>query len=214
MANVRVHDRLFEPGHPLDVLEMTEEETGALLTISRDKEEERAIESHSFLQVNDKVCELLYAYVLSRPYRGTGKLLDGYCGVGLLTERFLETFKTVIGIEADRSSATDAKNRIKERNLFPAMTVNNQTIEQFLRHTKEKFDTVILNPPRSGMSKEARQSILKTEPTDVVMISCHPAAMVRDLQEFLDQKFSICSIQPFDMFPQTHHLETVLHLQK
>lgn len=213
-------DRLFEPECPLDELILTEEGSLDQLTISRnqgevsEEDDEPETESTAFLQVNDHVRDDLYNYVLQLPFSKSGSVFDGYCGVGILTLELLNRFAKVTGVEASASSAACAKKNIEMHEAENSVHILHQTIEQFLSHTKEQFDTLILNPPRAGMSKEARASVLKTRPSDVVMISCHPAAMVRDMAVFFDAGYRLESIQPFDMFPQTYHLECVAWLER
>jgi 23S rRNA (uracil1939-C5)-methyltransferase len=207
-------DKLFEPGSSLDEVILTEEKSFDTITITRDKEEPSNINPGSFLQVNDKMREFLYNYILDLPFERTESILDGYCGVGIITLGLLERFDTAVGVEVDESSAHDAQQQVEINHLGDRVQIHNQTIEQFLRTNQRTFDTLLLNPPRAGMSPAAREKILSTHPAEVVMVSCHPAAMVRDMRIFLEEGFEIQSVQPFDMFPQTYHLETVLHLKK
>ena len=207
-------DRLFEPGCTIEELNLTEEGSMDQLTITRDREEEQTAGSASFLQINDGVRDDLYNYVMQLPFRQTGSVLDGYCGVGILTLSLLQRFKKITGVEADESSAEDALKNVEIAAAQNRVSIYHETIEEFLTRNKEQYDTLILNPPRSGMSKEARAAILKTRPSDVVMISCHPAAMVRDMKVFLDAGFRLESVQPFDMFPQTYHVECVALIER
>ncbi|RJP23785.1 MAG: class I SAM-dependent RNA methyltransferase [Candidatus Omnitrophota bacterium] len=171
-------------------------------------------ESDIFLQVNDSVCALLYDYVENLPFLGNESLLDGYCGVGLLTRKLARRFERVHGVESNRLSAQNAEIGVQNNELGEKVTIYQQTMEHYLRDRKEIYQTVILNPPRSGLSKQVRSRIPSLKANDIVMISCHPAALARDAAAFVDEGYQIESLQPFDMFPQTHHLETVIHLRK
>jgi len=77
--------------------------------------------------------------------------------------------------------------------------------------TQNQYGVMALNPPRAGLSPIVREYLLRNKPADVVMISCHPAALARDSAALLHAGYAIQSVQPFDMFPQTYHTETVVH---
>ena len=140
-------------------------------------------------------------------------MLDGYCGVGLLTRRLANHFRQVVGVEADSAAASDARREVSREGLENRVRIFRQTMERFLRASRERFDAVILNPPRSGLSKEVRSRIGSLQPPELVMISCHPAALARDTVFFVENGYRVVALQPFDMFPQTYHLETVVYLQ-
>lgn len=76
-----------------------------------------------------------------------------------------------------------------------------------------KPDVVITDPPRAGMHEDVTKKILEMEPARVVYVSCNPATQARDLQ-ILDEKYKVTKVQPVDMFPQTHHVENVVLLER
>ncbi|KJV90956.1 tRNA/rRNA methyltransferase [Mycoplasmopsis arginini] len=73
---------------------------------------------------------------------------------------------------------------------------------------------VIFDPPREGLGKEAISSIIKSKIKRVIYLSCEPKTLVRDLKELINNGYEIKEVQPYDMFPQTHHIETLVLLQK
>jgi len=182
--------------------------------LRKDEGKESAASVESFLQVNDAAREHLYQHVLNLPYAGSQTALDGYCGVGLLTRRLAERFSSVTGVEADASSAADAVRGKKLNKSGGRIRIEHETMERFLDKSKASFETVVLNPPRMGLSSEVRRRVTELGAQDIVMISCHPAALVRDAAEIMGKGYRIDSLHPFDMFPQTFHLEAVLHLKK
>ncbi|MBD3265858.1 methyltransferase domain-containing protein [bacterium] len=211
----RFIDRLFEPGNSIDALEIYEEGTKDKLTITKDKEDSApGVDTASFVQVNDAVCESLYEYVVNLPYEKNQSILDGYCGTGILTRCLADRFETTVGVEAEKTAAQDAQDQVKKQGLEGRVRIHHRAMERYLDETDDTFDAVIVNPPRAGLSEPVREKLLKTNPRDIVIISCHPAAMIRDLQNLLQSNYEIDTIQPFDMFPQTYHLETVVHLKK
>ncbi len=177
------------------------------------QDEKPLSDSEVFLQVNDPVREELYNHVLNLPFQSYQRLLDGYCGVGILTQRVAEKFEEAVGVESNPHAAAYAESRLKKVDSGKQIQIISQTVERYLQTVQIPFDTVILNPPRSGLSKEARTRIAKMKPRDLVIISCHPAALARDTSVFVDHGYTINDIQPFDMFPQTYHLETTVHLR-
>jgi 23S rRNA (uracil1939-C5)-methyltransferase len=81
-------------------------------------------------------------------------------------------------------------------------------VEEFISSFEGKADVVVLDPPRGGAGKKVCEEILRISPEKIVYISCDPSTLARDLA-MLKEKYEILSVQPFDMFPQTYHVETV-----
>ncbi len=177
--------------------------------------EEIDIAADSFFQVNDVVRQKLYQHVIDLPYQSMETVLDGYCGVGFLTMSLSSCFKHATGVELNKASAKEAKRLVELEDLSERIKIVNDSIEKFLQYNSEKsFDCVVLNPPRAGLSNEVREEIIKKSAPEMVIVSCHPAALARDVKSLVDSGYQIQSIVPFDMFPQTYHLETVIHLKK
>lgn len=171
------------------------------------------VDQIAFQQINDTVRTLLYDYVASIPYREFSRCLDGYCGAADLTCLLSRRFKKIIGVESNSNAITQAKTNVFQQNLSSRVQLFHQTLERFLEREKPGYDAFVLDPPRSGVSPVVRRHIQRLKPADLVMISCHPAALARDAASLISHGYRIRSIQPFDMFPQTYHLETVVHFQ-
>ncbi len=165
-----------------------------------------------FRQVNPHVQTKLYDYVSQLPFQSKRTLLDGYCGVGELTRKLAERFGSVVGVELNRDAVETAREQSGEEagnvQYLP------QSLEAFVKRNASGYEAMVLNPPRDGLSKPVRKALAQFGSSDVVMISCHPAALARDVKVFLDAGYFVHSLQAFDMFPQTYHLEAVIHLQK
>lgn len=160
----------------------------------------------AFAQVNNQIREELYAYVSELDYNRGDALLDGYCGSGILTRALAKRFQRVVGVEVSEEAVRIAREAALERVEFVC-----QTMERFLERNRDDFGAVVLNPPRAGLSPEVRADVCRLGASDVVVISCHPAALARDARALIDSGYVLATLQPFDMFPQTHHLETVAH---
>lgn len=137
---------------------------------------------------------------------------DLYSGVGLFTLPLARRFEHVVAVETNPLAA-----RFALRNVENARLTNVQTIEEsvvhFLRANPHgPIDFLLLDPPRSGTEKSTIQAIAHLRPSKVSYVSCEPSILARDLRILLDAGYHIESITAIDLFPQTHHVETVVHL--
>lgn len=167
----------------------------------------------SFVQVNSSQTEKLYRHALDAAnLTGQETLLDAYCGVGTLTLLFAQKCRRSIGIECVPQAIEDAKENAK---------VNGIDNAQFRLGFAEKaikevgpFDIALLNPPRKGCDPLLLQRLVKSAPKTVLYISCNPTTLARDLALLTPHGYRIDHVQPFDMFPQTAHVETFVKLVK
>jgi tRNA/tmRNA/rRNA uracil-C5-methylase (TrmA/RlmC/RlmD family) len=141
--------------------------------------------------------------------------LDLYCGVGLFTLPLAKNFTKVLGIEAyDKAIDFAAKNienaRIENVGLF-AENVGEWLAENF--NQLGDIDFVLLDPPRAGTESETIECLLKLKPKEISYVSCDPAILARDLRRLTESVYRIESITAIDLFPQTHHVETVVRLK-
>ncbi len=138
--------------------------------------------------------------------------LDLYCGVGFFTVPLARKFKRVFAVEQMPEAIKLAKEnaeraKLKEVEFFTC------DVKSFLSRNLPKFDLILLDPPRTGMEKEVIESVLRLEPETICYVSCDPATLSRDLRKLI-KKYKIVSITALDLFPQTHHVETVVRLNK
>lgn len=165
-----------------------------------------------FEQTNDAVAAALAEHV-SNILAGGGKLLiDAYCGAGFFSRRLAARFEHVIGIEWDRYAVAAAQQNATETETYVAGDVDLE-LNRALESADPETTAVIVDPPATGLTTRARQALLAQRPQTLVYVSCNPATLARDLRE-LEAQFSIRSVTPFDMFPQTAEIECVVHLQR
>ena len=161
----------------------------------------------SFFQTNRFLVDDLVKTATSS---ATGKTaLDLYAGVGLFTLALAGNFEDVIAVEASPHGFGDLKHNAP-RNVKPTRA----TTEDFLQKRGEKLavDFVLVDPPRAGMGDKAAAALCSTSASQVTLASCDPATLSRDLRTLLESGFKAEQAHLFDLFPQTAHMETVLHL--
>ena len=176
-----------------------------------------SINAKSFYQTNsDQAYEL---YKITRDFAGlTGDELvyDLYTGTGTIAQFVSKNAKKVIGVEAVPEAIADAKLNA-ERNAitnceFYVGDMKNVFNDDFIA-THGHPDVIITDPPRDGMHKDVVAQILKIAPKRVVYVSCNSATQARDLA-LMDEDYKVIKVRPVDMFPQTHHVENVVLLER
>jgi len=170
-----------------------------------------SISAASFFQVNPLQAEHLYQFALqSAEVKGHEVVVDAYCGVGTLALLFAKFVKKVIGIECVPQAIEDAKENAKRNEIQNSSFVCAKA-EHYMQNF-EKVDLLLLNPPRKGCDPSLFKSIERTHPLKIIYISCDPATLARDLSHLEKIGYKIDLIQPFDMFPQTSHVESIAKL--
>ena len=170
------------------------------------------INIHSFMQVNNDIKRQLYNKVLAE-IDSDNVVIDAYSGAGLLSAIMAKKCKSVYGIEIIKE-AVDSAEKLKKENAIDNLENICGDCAVILPNLVEKVktDTIVLDPPRKGCDKKVVDAILSVLPDKIVYISCNPATLARDLKMFMD-KYEICLVQPFDMFPQTANVETLVILK-
>lgn len=169
------------------------------------------ISAPSFFQVNPYQAVHLYQKVLEFcDPQGTEIVFDGYCGIGVLSLLLAQKAKEVIGVEISKNAIEDATFNAQQNNCHNIQFKCGKTEEliQSIHHA----DIIILNPPRKGCEIAVLQQIVFLKPQCLIYVSCDPATLARDLLYLTQNGFNIQYVQPFDMFPQTVHVETVVKL--
>ncbi len=163
----------------------------------------------SFFQVNPEQAENLYQKVLDcAALTGHEVVLDAYCGVGTLSLIFSQRAKSVIGIECVLQAIDDAKENASKNEIGNVSFVCAE-VENYIQ-TMKSVDVVVLNPPRKGCEISLLDKLKELRPSRVVYVSCDPATLARDLAHLKEMGYQIVQAHPFDMFPQTAHVETVV----
>lgn len=172
----------------------------------------------SFMQINDGVRDMIYKRVAELIREGEDRVvIDAYSGAGVLTNVLAKSADKVYGIEivpeavadADRLTA-ESGNSEKVINICGDCAEKLPPLAEKLREEGTKF-SVVLDPPRKGCDERVLNALKSAKPDKVYYISCNPATLARDLAR-LDADYEIISVSPYDMFPETKHVETLVAL--
>ena len=139
----------------------------------------------------------------------SGEVLDLYAGVGLFAAALAAMGRLeVTAVEGDRSSGADLRENAQAQ--APRLQAHVGSVEQFLqdRRTSDAI-TVIVDPPRTGLSKVAADAIIRHAPRRIVYVSCDPPTLARDARRLLDAGYHVSSLRAFDFFPNTPHVESL-----
>jgi len=168
------------------------------------------ISKDSFFQINKTMTEKLYDIAINYLEKDTNKtVLDLYCGTGTISILLSKYFKKVIGIEINKEAIKCANMNKKINNINNVEFICGDASKEI---KKLKADQIIVDPPRSGLTQEGINDILKINPETLVYISCDPITLARDLK-ILSEKYNIIEVTPVEMFPNTYHVENVALLK-
>ena len=166
----------------------------------------------SFFQGNKFLIDKLVDIALSEA--SGGNALDLYCGVGLFTLPLARRFSNVTGVEENGEAVRFARKSAENAGLTN-LEFRAENVRRYIANVVESnLDFVLLDPPRFGTEKEMMASLIRLRPRHVSYVSCDPSVLARDLKRFVENGYAILSITALDMFPQTHHVETVVHLDR
>lgn len=171
------------------------------------------ISSKSFYQINRDCAELMFSRALdSVGLTGDEVVIDAYSGVGTIGLIASKQAKKVISVELNPDAVRDAKINAKINGIRNAAFYCADASDFMAEMAKEneKADLVIMDPPRAGSTVTFMKSVLRLSPEKVLYISCNPETLARDLTFFLKNGYRIRLCQPYDMFPFTEHVETVV----
>lgn len=176
------------------------------------------ISPRSFFQTNSSWAEKLYSMVLDFAYKDELKdktVLDLYAGTWTIWMIFSKYAKEVVSVELVEQASKDGEQNAKLNNI-DNMTFVNAKVEEYLdKHIEENKagDLIVIDPPRAGMHPNAIPNILKFKAPQLIYVSCNPATLARDLEEIISSgEYEIEKVRAMDMFPHTHHIETVVSL--
>lgn len=161
------------------------------------------ISADSFFQVNTKQAIKMYD-LIKKNVSKNDNVLDLYCGTGTIGIYISDSIKKVTGIEINKYAIKDAKNNANLNNV--------KNIEFLCGDVKDlignikNIDTIIVDPPRSGLDNETIKHIIRIKPKKIIYVSCDPITLARDLS-ILKEDYNINSVTPLDMFPNTYHVE-------
>lgn len=170
------------------------------------------ISSQAFYQVNPAQMINMYQYALDEARIDSNTtVLDTYSGIGTISLLAAEKAKQVYAVEINPEAHKDAifnkgLNKIKNINFY------NDDVIGFIKTFSEKIDVLIMDPTREGASREFLETLNLMKPERIIYISCDPFTQARDVK-VLSSQYEIKSIQPFDMFPSSAHIENVVVLE-
>ena len=166
--------------------------------------------AEAFFQINPSLLEPLIDFALGD---ASGEsVLDLYCGVGLFTLPLARRFKNVVGVEANSAAVRFARRNLQNAELANARVITATVTDWFRTGPVGPVDFVLLDPPRAGAESVVIKGIVDLRPGAISYVSCDPATLARDLKKLIARGYAIDSIAAFDLFPQTHHVETVVRL--
>jgi 23S rRNA (uracil1939-C5)-methyltransferase len=175
------------------------------------------ISAGSFFQVNVEILERIFNFMqpwLERP----GRVIDLYCGSGTFALYFARHGWTVYGVEENPQAVAEAQSNARLNQLEECARFEAGRVEQMVgaprgRRTLQEADVVFLDPPRKGCEPVALAAIANARVPRVWYLSCDAATLARDLKFLVSKGYRLGMVQPFDMFPQTGHVETLVALE-
>ncbi len=170
------------------------------------------ISSLSFFQVNTDGAQKLYDKIKEYGSLQTNeKVLDLYCGTGTIGIYLSDSAESVVGLEINGDAVADAQENIMLNRVIN-VKVEQKDVSKVI-DDYENIELVVVDPPRSGLSKKAMDNVLKVNPNRIVYVSCDPATLSRDIN-ILKENYEVKEVTPIDMFPNTYHVECVCLLMK
>ncbi len=173
-------------------------------------DKEFRVSAASFFQVNTKMAEKMVQHLLTRlPVSLSTTLIDVYCGVGLFSKFFAARCQAVIGIEESESACEDFAVNLDE---FDNVELYEGAAEEILPGLASHVSNVtymIVDPPRAGIEKHALDAILSIKPQVIAYVSCDPSTLARDAARLINGGYRLVEVTPFDLFPQTYHIESI-----
>lgn len=169
------------------------------------------VSNASFYQVNNDIKTAIYDACLNN-ISDQDVVVDAYSGAGLLSAIISKKAKKCYGIEIIPQATQNANELKKNNNLQNLENINGDCAKELPKLVKTLTENycVVLDPPRKGCDETVLKAIIDSNPKKIIYISCNPSTLARDAKLLLESnKFKIKSVQPYDMFPQTSHVETL-----
>ena len=165
------------------------------------------VSAASFFQVNTVMAGKMVEYLITQlPGTRSSTLLDLYCGVGLFSAFFAPKCKSVIGVEVSASACEDFEANLDE---FDNVELYEGTVEEVIAHLEARPDVVIVDPPRAGLDKWVVDGLVRLNPKHIAYVSCDPSTLARDAARLIHGGYILKQVAPFDLFPQTYHIESI-----
>jgi 23S rRNA (uracil1939-C5)-methyltransferase len=172
------------------------------------------VSAPSFFQVNTAMAEKMVQHLFTcLPVSLATTVLDLYCGVGLFSAFFASRGGRVIGIESSASACEDFAVNLDE---FDNVELYEGTVEEVLPGLAGHISDVIaiVDPPRAGIERHALDALVALNPQTIAYISCDPSTLARDAKRLIEAGYTLQQVMPFDLFPQTYHIESISLFEK
>jgi 23S rRNA (uracil1939-C5)-methyltransferase len=170
------------------------------------------VSAGSFFQVNIPMAEKMVEHLLTYlPLQRSATILDVYAGVGLFSAFLAPKVEHLIAIEESPAAAEDFVVNLDE---FDHVDLYEAAAEQILPVLEAQPQVILVDPPRSGIDRTALDGILNLKPELVAYVSCDPATLARDGRRLNREGFRLIQATPFDLFPQTYHIESISFWEK
>ncbi len=211
-----VHDHNPEPGNVLLAHRFTVV-SGRLELLERVGPFRMRVQAGTFLQANLPVARRLYQYAAEQAQPSAdGVAMDLYCGAGALSLYLAAKARLVIGIEENPAAVADAKSNARlngcgNLRFFPGTT---QAVVPELARKFGPVQVVTLNPPRKGVDQATLEAVVQLAAERLVYVSCSPTTLIRDLRFLAQHGYRTIRVRPFDLMPQTDHIECVATLER
>lgn len=168
------------------------------------------IGAETFFQVNPKSAENIFKYVKDFIKENCEKpiVLDAYAGISSFGICVSDISQKVVSVE-ENTQACELARQVAKDNKVKNIEIHNEDASKFFAKEKREFDAIILDPPRKGCSQESLDNAYRLSKKYIIYVSCNPATLARDLKILHEKGCSVQSIQPFDMFCHTYHIENV-----
>ena len=176
---------------------------------------EYKISHKSFYQVNPEQTEALYTKAIKiAELKKSDTVMDAFCGIGTIGLSLAGDVNKVIGLESVKAAIEDAKDNALRNHINNAEFHLGKVEDIIGKFKKESVDVLFIDPPRKGCKREFLDAVLTMGIKKIVYISCNVSTLARDLNVIVSDSYIIKSVTPFDMFPQTSHIESVTLLEK
>lgn len=175
------------------------------------------IAAPAFYQVNTEMAEKLYQTAINfSELAADDVVLDAYSGIGTIGLSVAKQVKQVYGVEVIPEAVENSQKNAEINGITNTHYVCDSAENAMANWSKQgiKPDVILVDPPRKGLTESFIESSVSMEPKKIIYISCNPATMARDIKLYQELGYKLKKVQPVDLFPQTHHVETVALLSK
>jgi 23S rRNA (uracil1939-C5)-methyltransferase len=165
------------------------------------------VSAASFFQANTPMAEKMVSHLLENlDLSEQTTLVDAYCGVGLFSAFLAPQVERLMGVEVHPQACEDFVVNLNE---FENVELYEAPVEEALPALNLKPDILIADPPRAGLGRQTLEGIQILKPSEIAYISCDPATLGRDARYLAEMGYQLRQITPFDLFPQTYHIESI-----